>query len=391
MKKILQITFICISVAIFVISSSNILLQIKQHVDDMHPDNTEIIAYFSGLFIKFLLMTVFVVIVIAVVAGLWLGEYRKSKIAKQLRDINDNLIEKQYKLEEQNTIIEELNAQLEEENKRYLQQKEILQAIIDSFGAGIIMVDLQGKIIFINKAWKQIFNYLDSARSCHLCENFYINDETCGNTEIFIKNMLTGMENSQEIASKLLNLIGDCESRYAVDLEQKSPVRRFLNLYSNPCISHANHCFGRVFVVRDISHQKEVDRLKTELINTVSHELRTPMSSILGFSELLLTRNLTEERSREYIGIINSEAKRLTDLINDFLDMQRMESGKQIFDKKLNSMDRIIDDVLKLFGDINDKHTIVYQKSPDDNHQVYCDRDKMIQLKLKKLIPPQNH
>jgi signal transduction histidine kinase len=50
-----------------------------------------------------------------------------------------------------------------------------------------------------------------------------------------------------------------------------------------------------------VSHQKEVDRLKLELISTVSHELRTPMSSILGFSELLLTRKLSEERNKEYI------------------------------------------------------------------------------------------
>lgn len=65
------------------------------------------------------------------------------------------------------------------------------------------------------------------------------------------------------------------------------------------------------------------------------------MSSILGFSELLLTRKLAQDRRQEYFGIINSEAKRLTLLINDFLDIQRMESGKQIFNKKHHSIDSI--------------------------------------------------
>lgn len=380
MKKILQLTFIFVAIAIFIISSSNIFLQIKRHVAEMHPDNAEITAYFSSLFVKLQLMTVFVVIVVAVVAGLWLSEYRKSKTAGQLKDINDNLLEKQYKLEEQNTIIEELNAQLEEENIRYQHQKEILQAIIDSFGAGIVMVDPSGKIIFINKAWKEIFNYIDFGQTCLSCENFYISEDACGNTEVFLQNTLTGMENNQEVVSKLLSLIGDGESRYAVDLEQNRPVKRFLNLYSNPCVSHANHCFGRVFVVRDVSHQKEVERLKLELISTVSHELRTPMSSILGFSELLLTRNLSEERNKEYIGIINSEAKRLTDLINDFLDIQRMESGKQVFNKQLNSMDQIIEEALKLFENIDDRHSFVYYKSMEDIPQIYCDRDKMLQV-----------
>ncbi|KUO76538.1 MAG: hypothetical protein APF77_05255 [Clostridia bacterium BRH_c25] len=299
---------------------------------------------------------------------------------EQLEDLNKELQEKQYSLEEQNSVIEELNAQLEEENQRYLQQKEILQAIIDSFGAGIIMVNLSGKINFINKAWKEIFNYTDFGQSRHLCEDFYIDDDTCGDTEAFLQNMLTGVENNQDVVTKLHSLIGDSESRYAVDLEQTSPVKRFLNLYSNPCISYANHSFGRVFVIRDVSHQKEVDRLKLELISTVSHELRTPMSSILGFSELLLTRKLSEERNKEYISIINSEAKRLTDLINDFLDIQRMESGKQVFNKQFNCMGQIMEEAVKLFENTGDKHHIRYNKTTDCLPEIYCDKDKMLQV-----------
>lgn len=299
---------------------------------------------------------------------------------EQLENLNKQLLEKQYSLEEQNSVIEELIAQLEDENKRYQQQKEILQAIIDSLGAGIIMVDLSGKIVFINKAWKELFSYIDFGRFCYSRENFYINDNVCGNTEEFFYSTLAGVEKGQEIAFELLNLIGDVKSRYSLDLEQKTPVRRFLNLYSNPCISNIKHCFGRVFVIRDISHQKEVDRLKLELISTVSHELRTPMSSILGFSELLLTRELSEERSKSFIKIINSEARRLTDLIDDFLDIQRMESGKQIYNKRFNSMAQIIEEALRLFENINDKHKIIYKKGMECIPHIYCDKDKMLQV-----------
>lgn len=192
--------------------------------------------------------------------------------------------------------------------------------------------------------------------------------------------MMAGIENFQEHENKLIGLLQDGENRYAVDLEQTSPVKRFLNLYSNPCISRSNRGFGRVFVVRDVSHQKEVDRLKLELISTVSHELRTPMSSILGFSELLLTRRLSEERNKEYISIINSEARRLTDLINDFLDIQRMESGKQVFNKQFNSMEQIIEEAVMLFENASDKHNITYNKSIGNIPPIYCDRDKILQV-----------
>lgn len=294
--------------------------------------------------------------------------------------INKELTIKQYELEEQNALVEELNAQLEEENARYQKQKETLQAITDSLGAGVIMLDTEGKIIFINKAWKELFSYLDFSKLCNACESFYIHDYTCINTEIFLENTMTGIEDNQNVVSRLLSLIGDNETYFEIDLEQTSPVNRFLNLYSNPCISQAGSAYGRVIVVRDVSHQKEVDRLKLELISTVSHELRTPMSSILGFSELLLTRELSEERNKEYIKIINSEAKRLTELINVFLDIQRMESGKQTFNKHLNSMNEIMEDALKLFENIGDKHRIIYNGDIKKEYLVYCDRDKILQV-----------
>lgn len=71
----------------------------------------------------------------------------------------------------------------------------------------------------------------------------------------------------------------------------------------------------------------EVDQLKSELVSTVSHELRTPLAGILGFTELMLNRSLNQEKQKKYLTTIHQEAVRLTNLINDFLDLQRMESG----------------------------------------------------------------
>ncbi|MFO7176812.1 histidine kinase dimerization/phospho-acceptor domain-containing protein, partial [Enterococcus faecium] len=72
--------------------------------------------------------------------------------------------------------------------------------------------------------------------------------------------------------------------------------------------------------------------MKSELVSTVSHELRTPLSSIYGFTELMLSRDLKESRRELYLKTIHDEAKRLSYLVNDFLDLQKMESGKQAFE-----------------------------------------------------------
>ncbi len=303
----------------------------------------------------------------------------------KLEKINTELITKQYSLEGQNALIEELNAQLEEENIRFLQQKETLQAIIESLGAGVMMLDLGGNIIFINKAWKEMFAYLNINNKYFSKDSFYINNHSGMDTRLFINKMLMGAENKEELIQDIIGLIDDKNSKHSVYIEQREPIKRFLHLYSNPCISQENHVFGRIFVIRDISHEKEVDRMKSELITTVSHELRTPMSSLYGFSELLLTRELPEERQKEYFKIINSEAKRLTNLINNFLDIQRIESGIRNYNKELCSIGTIIEEAIKLFRGSSQNHRINYIKSKENISDIYCDKDRVFQV-LSNLI-----
>ncbi len=85
---------------------------------------------------------------------------------------------------------------------------------------------------------------------------------------------------------------------------------------------------GIVTILRDITQQKEIDKLKTELVSMVAHELRSPLTSIAGFSELLMDPELSREQQEEYSSIILKEANRLGDLINKFLDISRIESGR---------------------------------------------------------------
>lgn len=304
---------------------------------------------------------------------------------KKLEKTNNQLQEKQYSLEEQNAYIEELNSQLEDENIRYLQQREILQALVDSLGAGTVMTDLNGKILFINEAWKELFNYLDFKEEYYSKDSFYINNNASFGTEIFFRNTVAGIEDKNKLFNHLMSLTQDTNKKYSIDVEQKQPIKRFLNLYSNPCISDTGNVFGRIFVVRDISHQKEIDKMKTELISTVSHELRTPMSSILGFSELLLTRELDIGRKKEYVEIINSEAQRLTDLVSNFLDIQKIENGIKEYDMQVCDMKQIIIEAIKLFDKVGRKHKFVFEHIEEDKYNVVCDRNKILQV-LSNLI-----
>ena len=77
------------------------------------------------------------------------------------------------------------------------------------------------------------------------------------------------------------------------------------------------------------ARESERDQVKGELTAVVSHELRTPLASLVGFAELLLVRDYPESQRRQFLRVMLDEGRRLTALINDFLDLQRIESGKQ--------------------------------------------------------------
>jgi PAS domain S-box-containing protein len=93
---------------------------------------------------------------------------------------------------------------------------------------------------------------------------------------------------------------------------------------------------------------KKLDQMKDDFLSTISHELRTPLTSIRSFSEILLQYDEeTPETRREFLEIIAVESERLTRLINDFLDLSKIEAGRMLYEDDVVSLEEIIGDVVK--------------------------------------------
>jgi len=123
----------------------------------------------------------------------------------------------------------------------------------------------------------------------------------------------------------------------------------------------------------------ESERTKSELVSNVSHELRTPLASVLGFSALMLDRELPADEMRRYLEVIRAEARRLAELLNDLLDLQRIEQGT--LELRLDEID--LNDLLAaqvtLYSAQSDAHQLRVEPA-DEPLVVHGDRDRLAQV-----------
>ncbi|MEW6444088.1 MAG: response regulator [bacterium] len=127
---------------------------------------------------------------------------------------------------------------------------------------------------------------------------------------------------------------------------------------------------------------KNLDKMKDSFLSSVSHELRTPLTSIRSFSEILLQYEDTDAKTQtEFLTIINSESERLTRLINDVLDLSRIEARRMIWHDDLLSMREMIEEVVRSHQSLlGEKFLTISVDAPDSLPLVFADRDRITQV-----------
>ena len=123
----------------------------------------------------------------------------------------------------------------------------------------------------------------------------------------------------------------------------------------------------------------ESEHVKTELVSNVSHELRTPLASILGFSTLMLERDLTPEERRRYLEVIRTEARRLAALLNDLLDLQRVEQETLDLRHEVFDLNDLLATQLTLYSAQSSDHELRFD-GIDQPVMVHGDRDRLAQV-----------
>jgi signal transduction histidine kinase len=136
---------------------------------------------------------------------------------------------------------------------------------------------------------------------------------------------------------------------------------------------------GRDELVAQNEALQASEHAKSELISIVSHELRTPLSSVLGFTKLLLERDFDEHERRRYLGIVDTEARRLASLAEDFLDVQLLEEGKLELAMETLDVSSLVREQVALFFGHGGDHSVELQL-PDEPLWVDVDPDRLSQV-----------
>jgi PAS domain S-box-containing protein len=211
------------------------------------------------------------------------------------------------------------------------------QAILEGVADGVIVADADGEVILFNAAAERI---LELSREKALGHSI---NEMLG---LYGSQAREWMEKVAVWAKQADTYIADeyTDEYLAARLEIGG---RVVSVHLAPVLLE-NEFLGTVSAFRDVTAEVAAERAKTDFVSTVSHELRTPMTSIKGYVDLLLigaVGALTKDQ-RHFLSVISANVDRLTLLVNDLLDISRMESGRMTLSPRAMHVVDIVDHVI---------------------------------------------
>lgn len=200
--------------------------------------------------------------------------------------------------------------QLQEQTRR-------LEAIVESLDDGLVLESLDGKVLYCNR---QTCHWLQMPRS-------QMRQQT---TAALYARLLESAKESALAAKQYAAAMAD-EGSQSFDLEQvlANGRCRDLRIHLFNVTDARGELLGRGQLWQDITKDKELDRMKSALLSTVSHELRTPLATIKGYASTLLAKDVAWDAAaqQEFLTTISEETDRLATLVQNLLDMSRIEVG----------------------------------------------------------------
>ncbi len=239
--------------------------------------------------------------------------------------------------------------------KKLVMEKEKSEAVVNNLSSPLIVTDQDHKIVLINETAKELFSINQDVIDTHFLE----------------------VIQAEEIFEYIKN--PDAKEKKTFKLKKDDKERHY-RISTKQVIDEDEEYQFTVTLLEDITRLKEIDSMKSEFVSTVSHEFRTPLTSMnMGLSMVINedTGELNEEQ-RELLEAAYEDVERLTELVNDLLDLSKIESGKIEMEFDKVDVNDIIEKTLNPFyKQAEEKEIELKFKQSEDNIFAYADPSKI--------------
>jgi PAS domain S-box-containing protein len=256
--------------------------------------------------------------------------------------------------------VDEATAGLRTANRDLAAQKAKIEALVNEMESGVIATDSRDRVVTWNRAAERFLGATEGRALGKPVQTVLDHEQLAG---LFAHSLESG------------------EGRYAEDIELLVGDQRLEVQASVTRVAEPDGSMGKLALLTDITQLKELDRMKTDLISFVSHELKNPLASIKGFAQLLRRSTESEGPQARLVGLLNQQATRMQWLVEDFLDMTRLDAGMAlVLDvREITGLPTIIQGIADLQAITATDHEFVVDV-PEGLPVLHADRGKIEQV-----------
>ena len=262
--------------------------------------------------------------------------------------------------------------------EKLINAEQQMTTIVDCLSEGLIVVDMNDKILYFNPAAKYLLSYNETAE---FPERF---TELIRTTDLTVLANVYGKDSRTTVE---INLDQENENRVLrVVTSQFESID--VNTNGDNATAETGNFTGMIYVFDDITREHEIDRMKSDFVALVSHELRTPLTSIIGFISLVLDGKVGKinDMQEQSLTRAHRQSQRLATMINDLLDISRIEAGRIVMKLEPVEMIEITQQRLEeLKPQADEKEIILDLNAPSDLPNLTGDTERIGQI-LTNLI-----
>lgn len=249
--------------------------------------------------------------------------------------------------------------------QRTVHEKDQMETILASMVEGVLAFDSAGRLMLMNRTAEEMIGLTwEEANKRYFLE--------------ILRNHQLGDHLKEGLTDN---------KRHVIEIQLSPNDPEYYRVYITPIVGKDGFSQGAVMVLRNVTKLRQLEQMRSEFVANVSHELRTPLTSIKGYVETLIDGAMeNQELAKNFLTIINSEADRLHNLINDLLYLSQLETGRMEVAKKMIQSHEMLDKIIKVLKPMAKAKNITIKTMVHDKAEKIYGNDSMLEQVLINLL-----